>query len=156
MASNVEKRPQGFHTITPYLVVKGATQAMDFYARAFGAVETVKMDGPGGTVMHAEMRVGDSPFMLADEVPARGHKAPTSLGGSPVGLMLYVDDSEAVFERAVKAGATVQAPVQTHFYGDRSGTVVDPFGHKWTVSTHVENVPPEELKKRMAAMGAHE
>lgn len=138
--------------ITPYLVVKNATQAMDFYARAFGAVETVKMDGPGGTVMHAEMRIGDSPLMLADEVPARGHKSPASLGGSPVGLMLYVDDSEAVFERAVKEGATVQAPVQTHFYGDRSGTVTDPFGHKWTISTHVEDVPPEELKKRMAAM----
>eukprot|EP00243_Klebsormidium_subtile_P003129 TRINITY_DN16294_c0_g1_i1.p2 TRINITY_DN16294_c0_g1~~TRINITY_DN16294_c0_g1_i1.p2 ORF type:complete len:159 (+),score=54.57 TRINITY_DN16294_c0_g1_i1:247-723(+) len=152
MASNVEKCPKGYHTLTPYLSIKGAAQAMEFYKTAFGATEVYSLEGPGGTISHAEMSIGDSRFMLADESPMRGNKGPTSLGGTPVSLMMYVDDSDAVFERAVKAGATVALPVQTHFYGDRSGTVVDPFGHKWDISTHVEDVSPEEVKKRMAAL----
>jgi PhnB protein len=143
--------PDGYSTATPYLIVKGAAAAIDFYKRAFGATEVFRMDSPGGGVAHAEIKIGNSMIMLGDEQPEMGHRGPRSLGGSAVGIMLYVPDVDDVFERAVKAGAKAQRPIENQFYGDRSGTLEDPFGHVWTISTHVEDVPPEEMKKRAEA-----
>ena len=147
----VKPIPDGYASLTPYLVVKGAARAIDFYKRAFGATELFRMDGPNGSVGHAEIRVGNSVLMLADESPEMGAKSPQSIGGSPVSLMLYVEDVDKVFARAVKEGATVKRPVADQFYGDRTGGLVDPFGHSWWVATHKEDVPPEEMKKRAAA-----
>jgi PhnB protein len=143
--------PEGYHTATPYLVIAGAARALDFYKKAFGAVELFRMEGPGGTVGHAEIKIGNSPIMLADEVPGMGFRGPQALGGTPVSLLLYVEDVDARFSQAVAAGATVLRPVKDQFYGDRSGTVQDPFGHVWTVATHKEDVPPEEMKRRAEA-----
>lgn len=148
----VKPIPEGYHTATPYLIVDRAEAALDFYKRAFDAQELFRMPMPGDKIGHAEIRIGDSVIMLADEFPERGHRGPKSLGGSPVGINLYVTNADAVFEQAVKAGATVERPIQNQFYGDRSGTVTDPFGHIWTISTHVEDVPPEEMERRMAQM----
>lgn len=142
--------PDGYHAVTPYLIVKGAARALDFYKEALGAEELMRMAGPDGSVAHAEIKVGDSILMLGDENPAWGAKAPDA-GGSPVGLMLYVPDVDARFGKAVAAGATVKKPVQDQFYGDRSGSLVDPFGHTWTIATHVEDVAPEEMERRAAA-----
>lgn len=146
----VKPIPEGYHSVTPYLVIKGAAKAIDFYKRAFGAVELFHMEGPDGRIGHAEIKIGNSPVMLADEHPHMGFKGPQSLGGTPVSLMIYVEDVDKVFPQAVAAGATVTRPLQDQFYGDRSGTLTDPFGHVWTVSTHKEDVPPEELEKRAA------
>jgi len=143
--------PDGYRTATPYLIVKGAADAIEFYKRAFGATEMLRMADPQGTVGHAEIRIGDSVIMLADEKPAMGYRGPRSLGGSSVSILLYLEDVDGVFERAVKAGAKAQRPVTNQFYGDRSGTLEDPFGHVWTVATHVEDVPPEEMKRRAEA-----
>ena len=143
--------PEGYRTATPYLIVKGAAEAIDFYKRAFGATEMLRMADPQGRVGHAEIRIGDSVIMLADEHPAMGYRGPRSLGGSSVSILLYVEDVDKVFERAVKAGAKGQRPVMNQFYGDRSGTLEDPFGHIWTVATHVEDVPAEEMKRRAEA-----
>jgi len=143
--------PDGYRTATPYLIVKGAAEAIEFYKRAFGATETLRMADPQGKIRHAEIRIGDSMFMLADEQPAMGYRSPHSIGGSSVSFLLYLEDVDAVFERAVKAGAKAQQPVKNQFYGDRSGTLEDPFGHVWTVATHVEDVPPEEMQRRAAA-----
>jgi len=154
MSHPVKPIPDGCHAVTPYLIVKGAAQALEFYQHAFGAVELMRMPGPGGAVMHAEIRIGDSKVMLADEFPAMGHRSPEALGGSPVSLALYVERVDEVFDRAVAAGAKVVRPVQNQFYGDRSGTLSDPFGHTWTVGTHVEDVSPEEMGRRMAAFSA--
>jgi PhnB protein len=148
----VKPIPDGYHTLTPYLIVQGAASALDYYKKAFGARELVRMPGPGGKVMHAEIRIGDSTIMLADEFPEMGARSPQTLGGSAVGLMLYVEDVDASFDRAVAAGGKVQRPVKDQFYGDRSGTLADPFGHVWTISTHKEDVSPEEMRKRMEAM----
>lgn len=148
--------PAGYHSVTPYLICKGAAKAIDWYVKALGAEETVRMPGPGGTVVHAEIRIGDSIVMLADEHPEMGHRSPASLGGTPVGIALYVKDCDAIFDRAVKAGAKAQRPMQDQFYGDRSGTVVDPFGHQWTIATHIEDVSPEEMEKRMAEFMANQ
>jgi PhnB protein len=145
----VKPIPDGYHTVTPYLIVKGARKALEFYQQAFGATVFVCMDGPGGSVAHAEFRVGDSPVMLGEENPAWGAVSPATLGGTPTGICLYVADCDAVFNRAVAAGATVVKPLANQFYGDRSGTVTDPFGHKWTIATHVEDVTPEEMTRRM-------
>ncbi|WP_053231418.1 VOC family protein [Sandaracinus amylolyticus] len=149
--------PEGYHSVTPYLIVKGAAKAIEWYARALGANELYRMDGPGGSIVHAEIQIGDSRVMLADESPEMGATAPGSLGGTPVGLMLYVTDVDAVFARAVKEGAKQERPVADQFYGDRMGSMVDPFGHKWTIGTHVEDVSPEEMEARhrefMAKMG---
>ena len=145
--------PEGYHRITPYLVVDGAARAIDFYSKHFGAVEFVRMPGPNGAVMHAEMKIGDSVFMLADQVPEMGFKAPGAFGGSPVSLLLYVEDVDTVVSKAVEAGATLLRPVENQFYGDRAGTLADPFGHIWTVATHVEDVSPEEMQRRMEKMG---
>ena len=143
--------PDGYRTATPYLIVKGAAEAIEFYKRAFGATETLRMADPQGKIHHAEIRIGDSMIMLADEQPAMGYRSPRSIGGSSVSFLLYLEDVDAVFERAVKAGAKAQQPVKNQFYGDRSGTLEDPFGHVWTVATHIEDVPPEEMRRRAAA-----
>ena len=149
----VKPIPDGYHTATPYLIVNGAAKALEFYAKAFGAEEVLRCPMPDGRMGHAEFRIGDSNIMLADEFPEMGAKGPASLGGTPVGICLYVTDSDAVFQRAVAAGARVERPIQDQFYGDRSGTVIDPFGHKWTLATHKEDVSPEEIERRMKAMG---
>ncbi|HXW75680.1 MAG TPA: VOC family protein [Steroidobacteraceae bacterium] len=143
--------PDGYRTATPYLIVKGAADAIEFYQRAFGATEMLRMADPQGRVGHAEIKIGDSVIMLADEHPAMGYRGPRSLGGSSVSILLYLEDVDSVFERAVKAGAKPQRPVANQFYGDRSGTLEDPFGHVWTVATHVEDVSPEEMKRRAQA-----
>jgi PhnB protein len=143
--------PEGYRTATPYLIIKGAADAIDFYKRAFGATEMLRMADPQGRVGHAEIKIGDSVIMLADEHPGMGYRGPRSLGGSSVSILLYLEDVDEVFERAVKAGARVQRPVMNQFYGDRSGTLEDPFGHVWTVATHVEDVAPEEMKRRAEA-----
>ncbi|MDB5308693.1 MAG: Glyoxalase/bleomycin resistance protein/dioxygenase [Gemmataceae bacterium] len=148
----VKPIPDGYHTVTPYLIVKGAADAIEYYKRAFGATELMRMAGPDGRIGHAEIRIGDSHIMLADEHPDMGHRGPQSLGGTPVGIVLYVPDVDTLFAQAVAAGGTVERPVVNQFYGDRSGTLTDPFGHKWTLGTHVEDVPPDEMKRRMEAM----
>ena len=140
--------PTGYQTATPYLIIEGAAAAIDFYRRVFGATEMMRMVDPSGRIGHAEMRIGDSVIMLADEHPNMGYRSPRSLGGSSVSILLYVEDVDQVFERAVGAGARVQRAVADQFYGDRSGTLEDPFGHVWTVATHIEDVPPEELQRR--------
>ena len=143
--------PDGYRTVTPYLIIKGAADAIDFYKHAFGATEMLRMADPQGRVGHAEIKIGDSVIMLADEHPAMGYRSPRSLGGSSISILLYLEDVDGVFERAVKHGAKAQRPVENQFYGDRSGTLEDPFGHVWTVATHVEDVPPEEMKRRAEA-----
>ncbi len=147
----VKAIPDGYRSVTPYLIVKGADRAIDFYKKVFGAVQRMRMDGPNGTVGHAEIEIDDSTIMLADEFPDMGLRSPQSLGGTGVSLHLYVKDVDACFNRAVAAGAKVLRPVEDQFYGDRSGTVEDPFGHVWTISTHKEDLSPEELQKRSEA-----
>jgi PhnB protein len=148
----VQPIPAGYAGVTPYLIVRDATRALDFYRKAFGATEVMRFPTPEGTIAHAEMKIGDGLFMLADEAPEQGYRSPESLGGTPVSLMFYVRDVDAVFARAVSAGAAVQRAVKDQFYGDRSGTLTDPFGHVWTIATHVEDVSGEEMERRMAAM----
>lgn len=152
MSDSPSPIPEGYGTITPYLHLKGAAEALAFYREAFGAEELYRMEGPGGTIMHAEMQLGDSRFMLADEMEDWGNTSPTTLGGSSFSLMVYVEDVDAAFQRALKAGAKELTPVTDHFYGDRSGQVQDPFGHRWNLSTHVEDVPPEEMERRVKEM----
>jgi len=143
--------PDGYHSVTPYLIIKGATAALDYYTRAFGAVELFRMPAPEGKIGHAEIKIGDSPIMLADEAPEMGYKSPQSLGGSPVSIMIYVEDVDTVFNRAIAAGGKEQRPVKDQFYGDRSGTLEDPFGHVWHVATHKEDISPEEMERRAKA-----
>ena len=152
MATKTNYTPDGYHTATPYLVVNGGARAIEFYKQAFGATEVVRMDAPGGKIGHAEVKIGDSHIMLADEYPEMDALSPQTIGGTPVGLCLYVEDCDAVFKRAISLGAKSLKPLEDQFYGDRSGTILDPFGHKWTVATHKEDVSPEEMKKRAAAM----
>lgn len=140
--------PDGYHSVTPYLIVKGAAGAIDFYKRAFGATELMRMPSANGKIGHAELKIGDSAIMLADEQPERDYRSPQSLGGAGVSLMVYVDRVDDVFKQAVAAGAKELQPVKDQFYGDRSGTLKDPFGHTWTVATHIEDVPPDEMRKR--------
>ena len=149
----VQHIPEGYHSVTPYLVVDGAAEAIDFYTKAFGATELMRMPAPGGKIGHAEIRIGDSQVMLADEHPEQGHRGPKSIGGTPVSLMIYIENVDEVFAAATAAGATVLRPVENQFYGDRSGMITDPFGHTWTIATHVEDVSPEEMQRRMEAMG---
>jgi PhnB protein len=148
---SVSHTPKGYHTATPYLVIKGAAAAIDFYKTVFGATEIMRMPGPGGMVMHAELKFGDSIIMMADEFPDMGFRGPKSIGGSPVGICVYVADVDSRVALALKHGATEKRPVQNQFYGDRSGTIVDPFGHIWTIATHVEDVAPEEMNRRFEA-----
>jgi PhnB protein len=146
--------PEGYHTATPYLILTGAARAIEFYQQAFGATELMRLAAPGGKVMHAEIQIGDSRIMLADECPEMDARGPQMIGGTPVSLMLYVKDVDAVTARAVAAGAKLLRPVQDQFYGDRCGTLTDPFGHQWTIATHKEDVSPEEISRRAAAMFA--
>ncbi|HEV8606780.1 MAG TPA: VOC family protein [Tepidisphaeraceae bacterium] len=150
--AKVKPIPDGYHTVTPYLYVNNAAGALDFYKKAFSAEELMRFPGPGGKVMHCEFRIGDSIIMMADEFPEMGVKGPQAYGGSPVSLGLYVTDVDARFNQAVAAGAKVVRPLKDQFYGDRSGTLTDPFGHTWTIATHKEDVLPEEMNRRMAAM----
>jgi len=147
----VKAIPDGYHSVTPYLIVKGADRAIDFYKKAFGASLRMRMDGPNGTVGHAEIEIEGSAVMLADEFPDMGFRSPQSLGGAGVSLHLYVKDVDACFNEAVAAGAKALRPVQDQFYGDRSGTVEDPFGHVWTISTHKEDLSTDEIRKRAEA-----
>jgi PhnB protein len=153
MKKDVNPIPEGYHSVTPYLVVRGADRAIQFYEKAFGARELLRMPGPGGKVMHAEIKIGDSVVMLSDEFPERGAQSPQALNGSPVSVFLYVESVDATFAAAVKAGARVEMPLMDMFWGDRFGKIVDPFGHKWGLATHIEDVPPDEMAKRMAAAG---
>jgi PhnB protein len=148
----VKAIPDGYHSMTPYLIIDGAAKAIEFYTKVFGATELLRLPGPEGKLGHAEIRIGDSVLMMADEKPEMGHRGPKTLGGSPVGIMLYVEHVDRTFAKAVAAGATVDRPIQDQFYGDRSGTVIDPFGYKWTIATHIEDVAPEEMQRRIAAL----
>jgi PhnB protein len=149
---SVKAIPDGYASVTPYLIINGATQAIDFYKRVFNATERLRIPGPDGKVGHAEIEIGGSVIMLADECPERGVKSPQAIGGTPVSIHLYVPNADDVYTRAVAAGATQLQAVKNQFYGDRSGGFTDPFGHSWHVATHVEDVSPDELQKRMAAM----
>ena len=151
MPNNVKPIPDDYRGVTPYLVVKGAAKAIDFYQKALGAKEIMRFNQPDGRVGHAEMQIGDARFMLADEFPEMNIFGPQTLGGTSTYFLLYVEDVDAVFNRAVTAGARVDKPVQDQVYGDRNGTIVDPFGHKWTVATHIEEVSVEEMERRMHA-----
>ncbi len=151
MAKNVKPIPDGYHTVTPYLIVRGAAKALEFYEKAFGAEVVFRLDMGGGKVGHAEIRIGDSMIILADEHPEMGYKSPEAYGGTPTGICLYVEDVDARAKQAIAAGAKVLRPVQDQFYGDRSGTFSDPFGHVWTIATHKEDLTPEEIGKRAAA-----
>jgi PhnB protein len=136
----------------PYLIVDGASKAIEFYTQVLGASERMRMPGPDGRLGHAELELGDSVIMLADENPEMGARGPRSIGGSPVTIHVYVDDVDATFERALQAGATTRQAVEDRFYGDRAGQLEDPFGHYWSLATHVEDVPPDEMSKRAAEM----
>lgn len=153
MGHTVKAIPDGYHRVTASLVVNDAAKAIEFYARAFGAQELFRMPGPGGTIVHAELQIGDSRIMLADETPGMTGPSPKTLKGTTVGLFGYVPDVDAAAKRAVSAGATEKMPVTNMFWGDRYGVLVDPFGHEWHLATHVEDVSPEEMQNRMAAMG---
>ncbi len=150
--ADVKPIPEGYHSVTPYLIINGAAEAIEFYKKAFGATELFRMDHQG-RIGHAEIKIGDSPVMLSDEYPEMGYTGPKSLGGTPVSLMIYVEDVDTVYKRAIESGGIEVKPLQDQFYGDRSGTLTDPFGHVWTVSTHKEDVTPEEIEKRLAASG---
>jgi PhnB protein len=151
--ADVKPIPEGYHSLTPYLIIDGAADAIEYYKKAFGAVELFRMDH-GGKIGHAEMKIGDSPFMLADEHPEMGYRSPNSIGSTPVSLMIYVEDVDTVYKQAIDAGGKEVKALQDQFYGDRSGTLTDPFGHVWTVATHKEDVAPEEMEKRIAAAHA--
>jgi PhnB protein len=145
----VKPIPEGYHSVTPYLIVRGAERALEFYKKAFGATELMRFPAAEGKIGHAEIKIGDSPIMLADEFPDMGYRSPQSVGGTPVSIMLYVEDVDAVAKRAVAAGAKEQRPVKDQFYGDRSGTFEDPFGHVWNIATHKEDLSIEEVRRRM-------
>ncbi|MFC4376023.1 VOC family protein [Nocardia halotolerans] len=150
--SDVNPIPDGYPTICPGISCAGAAQALEFYTAIFGATERMRMQSPDGTVMHSELLVGDSVLMVGDPVPEMGFLDPKAVGGSPVNLMVYVPDADAAFAAALDAGAAEIAPMTDQFYGDRSGAFEDPWGHRWTVATHIEDVAPEEMERRMAAM----
>ncbi len=149
MPGKVKPIPQGFRTVTPYLTVNDAARAIDFYKKAFNAQEIMRMDGPGGKIGHAEIKVGDSIIMLADEMPGSPNKSPESLHGTTGSVMLYVESADTVFNQAVAAGAQTVTPLADMFWGDRYGTLKDPFGHTWAVATHIEDVAPADMPKRM-------
>ena len=148
----VKPIPAGYHTATPYLIVSDAAKAIDFYKRGLGATEIMRIPDPKGRIGHAEIKMGDSVIMLADEHPEMGYKSPTSIGGTPVSIYLYVDDVDRLFKQAISAGAKELRPVKDQFYGDRSGTLADPFGHVWSIGTHKEDVSMEELTRRLEEM----
>jgi PhnB protein len=144
--------PEGYHSVTPYLSIQGAAEAIEFYKRAFGAIELFRLVVPSGEIGHAEIKIGDSSIMLADPCETGAFRSPQSLGGSSVGLHVYVEDVDAQFVQAVEAGAKIVKPAEDQFYGDRSGTLEDPFGHVWFLATHKEDLTPEEIDKRAAAL----
>jgi PhnB protein len=148
----VKPIPDGYHSVTPYIIVKGAAKAIDFYKNAFGATELMRFPGPNNTVMHAEIKIGDSVVMLADEHESGPYRSPIAVGGTPISLMVYVEDVDTVFNQAVSLGAKLTREVEDQFYGDRSGNLTDPFGHVWTIATHKEDVSSEEMERRMAAL----
>jgi len=150
--AKVKAIPEGMHSVTPHLICAGAAKAIDFYKKAFGAEEGGRMPGPDGKLMHAMIRIGGSPVMLVDEMPEWGALGPKALKGSPVTIHLYVENADAVFERAIKAGAKAVMPIADQFWGDRYGKLEDPFGHHWSVATHVRDVSPEEMQKAMRSM----
>jgi PhnB protein len=152
MAGRVKPIPDAYHRVTPYLVIKGAADAIEFYKRCFGATELMRMPAPDNKIGHAEIKIGDSTVMLADENSEMGFRSPRSLGGSPISLLIYVEDVDRTVESAVEAGAKLTRPVADQFYGDRTGGIEDPFGHHWYVATHIEDVSPEEMAKRSEAM----
>lgn len=154
MTNKVKPIPDGFHSVTPYLTLRNAAQAIEFYKRAFGAQERVRMPGPDGKIAHAEIMIGNSIVMLGEECPQMGNHSPEALHGSTAGMCIYVENADEVFNRAVKAGATAKEELSDKFWGDRGGSITDPFGHKWTILTHKEDVPPQEMKKRMEQMFA--
>lgn len=143
--------PEGYHSVTPYLIISGATAALDFYKRAFGATELFRFPAPGGKIGHAEIKIGNSVIMLADEQPEMGFRSPQTLGGSAVSLMIYVERVDEVFKQALAAGAKETMAIKDQFYGDRSGSLQDPFGHSWTIATHMEDLSPEEMERRVKA-----
>lgn len=149
MPNQVKPIPQGFRTVTPYLTVNDAARALDFYKRAFGAQEVMRMDGPDGKIGHAEIKIGDSMIMIADEMTGNNNRSPRSLGGTTGGIFLYVENADTTFNQAVSAGAEVEAPLADMFWGDRYGRLKDPFGYSWSVGTHKEDVAPAEMAKRM-------
>ena len=148
---SVKPIPEGYSSVTPYLIIRGAAAAIEFYTKAFGATELFRFPAPDGKIGHAEIQIGNSRIMLADEYPDMGYHGPKTLGGSPVSLMIYLADVDTVFNRAVEAGATVKEALQDKFYGDRIGTVIDPFGHRWHLATHKEDVSVEEMERRAKA-----
>jgi len=150
--SGIRPIPEGFHTVTPHLVVNGAAAAIEFYREAFEAVETHRMPGPGGKLLHAQVRIGDSPVMLSDEFPSMGATGPAG-GGSPVVLHLYVDDADEAYRRAIDAGAKPIMPPETMFWGDRYARIEDPFGHHWSIATHVEDLTPAQIMERAPTVG---
>jgi PhnB protein len=152
MAKPVKKIPDGYTAVTPYLTIKGAAKAIDFYKKAFGAEEVLRLDMPDGKIAHAEISIGGARIMLHDEAPDWAALSPQTIGDSGSSLMLYVNDADAVFKRAVDAGATVTMEMADQFYGDRCGNIKDPFGHKWSIATHIEDVEPDEIKRRAAKM----
>jgi PhnB protein len=149
--ANVKPIPDGYPRVTPYLAVDGASDAIEFYTKVFGATERMRMGAPGGKIGHAELEVGDSLIMLADEFPETDHRGPKLVGGTPVMISIYVEDVDDVFKRALDEGARELRPVENQFYGDRTGQLEDPFGHRWSVATHVEDVPAEEMEERATA-----
>ena len=151
MADKVSYIPQGYNSVTPYLIVKGAAQAIDYYKKVFGATEIMRMPGPDGKIGHAELKIGTSQIMLADETPSMGvgHMSADTVGGSPVSLYVYLPNVDDVVKRATEEGAKLLRPVEDQFYGDRSGFIQDPFGHLWGIATHIEDVSPNEMKERM-------
>src|ERR1700730_17918222 len=151
MPKNVKPIPDGYHSVTPYLIIKGAADAIEFYKKAFGATELFRMPQPDGRIGHAEIKIGDSAIMLADEFPEMKYLSPQTLGGSSVSLLLYVEDVDSVFNQAIAVGGREERPIEDKFYGDRGGSLVDPFGHTWHIATHKEDVSPEEMEKRAAA-----
>jgi PhnB protein len=148
----VKPIPDGYHTATPYLIVQDGGRAIDFYKQAFNATELFRLADTSGKIGHAEIKIGNSIMMLAEEYPDMGYRSPQALGGTPVSMLLYVEDVDAAFDQAVAAGGKVQRPIQDQFYGDRSGTLTDPFGHVWTIATHKEDVSPKEMDRRYRAM----
>ena len=148
----VKAIPDGYHSVTPYLIVKGASRAIDFYQKALGAQEIMRFPGPNNTVMHAELQIGDSRIMLADEGEGGPYRGPQTLGGTPVSLMVYVEDVDKTFNQALSAGAKEIRAVQDQFYGDRSGNLIDPFGHVWTIATHKEDLSMDEIEQRMSSL----
>ncbi|MGD1079567.1 MAG: VOC family protein [Candidatus Sulfotelmatobacter sp.] len=146
---SVKPIPEGYHTLTPYLTVRDAARAIEFYKQAFGAQERGVMKAPDGKVMHAELKIGDSIIMLADEFPAYGALSPQTSGGAGMGVHIYVEGVDAAFDRAVKAGAEIEMPVMDQFWGDRYGKLKDPFGHKWSIATHTKDLSMDEMKRGM-------